>query len=46
MREYGHDQAPADPTNGMTFVCGGCGAKFEFVVLDDGLPGEWVEVTR
>ena len=36
-----HTQAPPDPVDGQQFSCG-CGVAFEFVVLDDGLPGEWV----
>lgn len=41
---YGkHTQAPAHPSNGDKFACS-CGIAYEYVVLDDGLPGEWVQV--
>lgn len=37
-----HDQTPAEPADGDTFTCSRCGDTATFVVLDDGLPGEWV----
>lgn len=37
-----HDQVPSDPSDGYRFTCG-CGYTCTFVVLDDGLPGEWVD---
>jgi hypothetical protein len=33
---------PADPSDGDVFTCPRCGYSATFVVLDDGLPGEWV----
>jgi hypothetical protein len=36
-----HLQVPVDPEAGDTFQCP-CGCTYEFVVLDDGEPGEWV----
>ncbi|WP_370246918.1 hypothetical protein [Nocardioides sp.] len=41
----GHDEVPADPANGEVHRCSRCGHTAEFVVLDDGLPGEWVDTT-
>lgn len=38
------DQVPNNPTDGARFTCSRCGDAAEFVVLDDGLPGEWVQV--
>ena len=43
--DHGHDQAPANPRNGDRVTCARCGYSAEFVVLDDGLPGEWVDTT-
>lgn len=40
-----HDQVPSDPADGERFTCSHCGATSEFVVLDDGKPGEWVDTT-
>lgn len=40
----GHDQVPANPADGDAFTCSHCGVSFVFVLLDDGLPGEWVSV--
>lgn len=37
-----HDQVPDSPADGDRFTCSCCGVSFVFVVLDDGLPGEWV----
>lgn len=45
MSEHAHDQVPEDPANGDRFTCERCGVSCEFVVLDDGRPGEWVDVT-
>lgn len=42
--QHGHAQAPTDPADGDRFTCEGCGYSAEFVVLDDGLPGEWVGI--
>lgn len=42
---HGHDQVPSDPADGDRFTCSHCGASCEFVVLDDGKPGEWVYAT-
>lgn len=42
---HGHAQAPTDPPDGARFSCERCGLAYEFVVLDDGLPGEWVDVS-
>jgi hypothetical protein len=36
-------QVPANPQDGDTFACPHCGYAATFVVLDDGLPGEWVD---
>lgn len=38
-----HIQAPSDPKDGDRIECP-CGHSAEFVVLDDGLPGEWVDL--
>ncbi len=48
MNDYidSHAQAPTDPADGDTFTCPRCGLTFQFVLLDDGLPGEWVEVSN
>jgi len=43
MADHEHRQAPPDPHNGDRLVCG-CGYVAEFVVLDDGRPGEWVGI--
>ena len=40
-----HDDVPSEASDGDRFTCSHCGAAFVFVVLDDGLPGEWVDVT-
>jgi hypothetical protein len=40
-----HPQLPSDPSDGDKWVCPSCGVSYEFVVLNDGLPGEWVETT-
>jgi hypothetical protein len=37
-----HVQAPDDPQDGDELTCPCCGYHAVFVVLDDGLPGEWV----
>lgn len=37
--------APAGATDGQRFTCPACGYVAEFVVLDDGQPGEWVTVS-
>lgn len=37
-----HVQAPEDPKDGDEIRCW-CGDVAVFVVLDDGLPGEWVQ---
>lgn len=42
MSEHEHEQVPANPSDGDRIVCA-CGYSAEFVVLDDGLPGEWVD---
>lgn len=42
MRPHDHDQAPDDPKDGDEIACS-CGYRAVFVVLDDGLPGEWVD---
>jgi hypothetical protein len=39
-----HDQVSVNPIDGDKFTCH-CGVKMEFVKLDDGLPGEWVDTT-
>lgn len=44
MTAHKHALAPTDPQGGVTFSCV-CGYSAEFVVLDDGLPGEWVDTT-
>lgn len=43
MKAHEHEQAPDDPRDGDEINCA-CGYHAVFVVLDDGLPGEWVEV--
>ena len=40
-----HDLVPIEATDGDTFKCSRCGASFTFVDLNDGQPGEWVDVT-
>lgn len=40
-----HTVAPAEASDGDRFSCPACGYVAEFVVLDDGKPGEWVSVT-
>jgi len=45
VSDYGHDQVPSDPADGDEFVCSRCGVKQVYVDLDDGQPGEWVDVT-
>lgn len=35
-------QPPEDPKDGDRFECPNCGYHATFVVLGDGLPGEWV----
>ena len=40
-----HGEVPIDPSDGDRFICPRCGYTAEFVVLDDGLHGEWVSVT-
>lgn len=42
MSEHGHALVSSDPADGDTFTCPHCGIVMEYVVLDDGLPGEWV----
>lgn len=37
-----HTQAPENPGDGDSFTCSQCDVSYVFVVLDDGLPGEWV----
>lgn len=44
MSAVEHRQAPDNPTDGDRFECPRCRLAWEFVTLDDGLPGEWVEV--
>jgi hypothetical protein len=39
----GHDQVPENPADGDEFTCSCCGHTCTFVVLDDGLPGEWTD---
>jgi hypothetical protein len=39
-----HMQAPPNPTDGAWFTCPACGVSYQFVVLDDDLPGEWVSL--
>lgn len=41
---HSHDQVPDNPNDGDTFTCSTCGHSEVFVLLDDGLPGEWVTV--
>lgn len=41
MRPHQHVQAPINPQDGDTIGCP-CGYTAEFVVLNDGEPGEWV----
>ena len=36
-----HIKEDANPVDGDTITCG-CGFAAQFVVLDDGKPGEWV----
>lgn len=36
------DSVPLSPSDGTEFECSHCGETATFVVLDDGLPGEWV----
>lgn len=38
----GHDIIPPRPVDGQVFVCSSCDFTATFVVLPDGLPGEWV----
>lgn len=38
-------EVPTSPQDGETFTCPRCGYSAEFVVLDDGKPGEWVDTT-
>ena len=40
---HAHAQVPDNPADGDRFTCP-CGVAYEYVVLDDGLPGEWVSV--
>lgn len=40
-----HDQAPANPKDGDRFTCSFCGVSSVYVDLNDGQPGEWVDVT-
>lgn len=40
-----HRLAPENPVDGQVHTCT-CGFVAEFVVLDDGLPGEWVQTSR
>lgn len=35
---------PTAPVNGQRHYCPACGYTAEFVVLDDGKPGEWVSM--
>lgn len=39
-----HVVAPPSPKDGDRFTCEPCNYVAEFVVLDDGRPGEWVDV--
>lgn len=39
-----HATVPENPVDGQRFVCLACDYKAQFVVLDDGKPGEWVDV--
>lgn len=41
-----HDQVPANPSDGDTFRCSCCGHTAEYVELDDGKPGEWVQTSN
>jgi hypothetical protein len=43
LPSHGHTQAPENPKDGDRFVCD-CGCAFEFVILNDGKPGEWVGI--
>lgn len=45
MSAHEHDQVPADPADGDRFTCSRCGVSSVFVDLNDGQPGEWVDVT-
>ncbi|MGH4002206.1 MAG: hypothetical protein ACRDTJ_32595 [Pseudonocardiaceae bacterium] len=40
-----HDQVPLHPRGGDTFTCSCCGTTAEYVELDDGKPGEWVQTS-
>jgi hypothetical protein len=42
--EVSHTLVPDAPVDGQRFACS-CGETFEFVILQDGLPGEWVWVS-
>jgi hypothetical protein len=44
VNKHEHDQVPNEPEDGQRFTCA-CGYVAEFIVLDDGLPGEWVGTT-
>jgi hypothetical protein len=39
-------EVPDTPQDGDRFTCPRCGYSAEFVVLDDGKPGEWVGMTQ
>lgn len=40
-----HTHMPPNPNDGDRVECEVCGATFVFVDLNDGQPGEWVDVT-
>lgn len=44
-KAHGHAIVPANAQDGDRFTCARCGYSAEFVVLNDGLPGEWVDTT-
>ncbi len=39
-----HVQVPDNPSNGDTIACD-CGYEAEFVALDNGRPGEWMQTS-
>lgn len=46
MTKHDHDLVPENPEDGDVHTCSKCGVTHEFVVLDDGLPGEWVQTSQ
>ena len=44
MQAHEHTQPPENPTDGDTLTCP-CGYTAEFVDLDNGLPGEWIQTS-